>query len=47
MNLRGFCRAVAGALVLAAAVFVAPACASPRGRMYVRVGPPAPIGHWR
>ena len=32
------CLLFAGSLLLAA-----PACASPRGRVYVRVGPPAPI----
>ncbi len=30
-------------LLLGFALLAAPACASPRGRLYVRVGPPAPV----
>ncbi len=36
-------RACAAFLVLALALLATPACAAPRGRLYVRVGPPAPI----
>jgi hypothetical protein len=36
-------RTWAGALLVAATVAVSPACASPQGRVYVRVGPPASI----
>jgi YXWGXW repeat-containing protein len=32
-----------GALALAVTMFASPACASPRGRVYVRLAPPAPI----
>jgi len=31
------------AFLLGAALVASPACAAPRGRVYVRVGPPAPI----
>jgi hypothetical protein len=43
MTAHRFLRTVIGGLVLAAAVFTATACAAPRGRIYVRVGPPVPI----
>ena len=36
-------RTLAGLLLLAATVAVSPACASPQGHVYVRVGPPAPV----
>jgi hypothetical protein len=32
-----------GAVILAATIGASVACASPRGRIFVRVGPPAPI----
>jgi hypothetical protein len=38
-----FCRSVLAVLVLAGTIGSAAACVSPRGRVYVRVGPPAPI----
>jgi hypothetical protein len=38
-----FCRTMVGALVIAASLFAWPACAVPRGRVYVRVGPPVPV----
>jgi len=34
---------LSAAFVLAATTLASTACASPRGRVYVRVGPPAPI----
>jgi len=37
------CRATMSALILTFALSGLSACASPRGRLYVRVGPPAPI----
>jgi hypothetical protein len=43
MKTSRFWRSVAGVLLVATTVAVSPACASPRGRMYIRVGPPAPI----
>jgi len=36
-------RPLAAAFILVAALVTATACAAPRGRLYVRVGPPAPI----
>ena len=36
-------RTTAAAVLLAAAVGVMPACAATSGRLYVRIGPPAPI----
>ncbi len=36
-------RASAVALMLSASLLAAPACAAPHGRLYVRVGPPAPV----
>jgi hypothetical protein len=36
-------RILVASLFLAAALASSAACASPRGRVYVRVGPPAPI----
>ena len=36
-------RTVTGAVLVAGLLAAAPACAAPRGRVYVRVGPPAPI----
>ena len=38
-----FWRGLTGALVLTAVTVALPACAAPRGRLYVRVGPPAPV----
>ena len=38
-----FWRTVVGALLVSATIAASPACAAPRGRLYVRVGPPAPI----
>ena len=35
-----FLRTASAALLLSATIAAAPACASPRGRVYVRVGPP-------
>jgi hypothetical protein len=43
MTPRPFYRTILGALVLAGALFAASACAAPGGRLYVRVGPPAPV----
>jgi WXXGXW repeat (2 copies) len=43
MTASRFWRTTAGMLILLATVWVSPACASPRGRIYVRVGPPFPI----
>jgi hypothetical protein len=37
------CRTMLCVIVLTGSVLAAPACASPRGRVYVRLGPPAPI----
>jgi hypothetical protein len=34
---------LAAAFILVATLVVATACTAPRGRLYVRVGPPAPI----
>ena len=36
-------RTSASAALVAAAIGVMPACTAPRGRLYVRVGPPAPV----
>ena len=36
-------RVLAGAILLTATVATGTACATPRGRVYLRVGPPAPI----
>jgi hypothetical protein len=38
-----FLRTLAGVLLVAATIAASPACAAPRGRLYVRVGPPDPI----
>ena len=38
-----FLRSASAVLLLSATVGVAPACAASRSRVYVRVGPPAPI----
>ncbi len=43
MATRSSLRAYAAAFVLSASLLGAPACASPGGRFYVRVGPPVPI----
>ncbi len=43
MKMQRLCRGMIWALCLAGALLATPACASPRGRVYVRVGPPAPI----
>jgi hypothetical protein len=43
MTTNRFWRTAAGVLLVTATVAVSPACAAPRGRLYVRVGPPAPI----
>jgi hypothetical protein len=43
MTPRPFYRTLLGTLVLAGSLFATSACAAPRGRLYVRVGPPAPI----
>ena len=43
MGMRVTCRAMVCTLVVAGSLIAAPACASPRGRVFVRVGPPAPI----
>jgi WXXGXW repeat (2 copies) len=43
MKLHKVWRSVAGALLISTAIAVAPACAAPAGRVYVRVGPPASI----
>src|SRR6266545_1274183 len=40
---RRFWRTASAVLLLSATVAASPACAAPRGRLYVRVGPPAPI----
>jgi hypothetical protein len=36
-------RFLAGVVLVTATLAVSSACAAPRGRLYVRVGPPAPI----
>jgi len=38
-----YCRTAAAVLFISGTITVSSACASPRGRVYVRVGPPAPI----
>ena len=38
-----WCRTLVVSLILVTTVAVSSACASPRGRVYVRVAPPAPI----
>ena len=38
-----FWRTAAGVLLVCAAMMASAACAAPQGRLYVRVGPPAPI----
>ncbi len=43
MTLRRFGRAAAGVVLIVGSIWAMPACAAPRGRIYVRVGPPAPI----
>jgi len=45
MTIRRFLKTFASAAILTSALAVATACVSaqPRGRVYVRVGPPAPI----
>jgi hypothetical protein len=36
-------RISAATLVISGLLLVAPACATPHGRVYVRIGPPAPV----
>src|SRR5437870_2010158 len=43
MSMRRTVGRMAAVLLLGGCLLPAVACASPRGRMYVRVGPPAPI----
>jgi hypothetical protein len=43
MNTKRLYRSIIGIAVLTGTLLALPACASPRGRVYVRVGPPAPI----
>jgi len=43
MGLRVACRAMVCTVAIVGSLMAAPACASPRGRVFVRVGPPAPI----
>jgi hypothetical protein len=43
MTRQRFWRALAGVVVVAATMAITPACAATRGRVYVRVGPPAPV----
>ena len=43
MSVTRYGRAVAAALIMSGTIAVSSACATPRGRVYVRVGPPAPI----
>jgi hypothetical protein len=43
MKLAGFCRTSTAALILVGLMVIAPACAAPRGRLYVRLGPPEPL----
>jgi hypothetical protein len=45
MKIRRFVKTVASAVIVASALAASTACASvePRGRVYVRVGPPAPL----
>jgi len=43
METRRLCGKLLGVMLVAGTLLAAPACASPRGRVYVRVGPPAPI----
>jgi YXWGXW repeat-containing protein len=43
MSMIRYGRAVAAALIMSGTIAVSLACATPRGRVYVRVGPPAPI----
>ena len=43
MGRRGLFRIWASALLMSGSLVVGPACAAPRGRIYVRVRPPAPI----
>ena len=43
MTAHRFLRTASAVLFLSATIAVSPACAAPRGRLYVRVGPAAPI----
>jgi WXXGXW repeat (2 copies) len=43
MDVRSVFGTFSAAAVLTVVLFAAPACASPRGRVYVRIGPPAPV----
>ena len=47
MTPRQFCHTALGIILLAGSILVTPACAAPRGRLYVRVGPPAPVVEMR
>jgi hypothetical protein len=43
MTIARCCRTAAVVMVVSGTIAVSSACAAPRGRIYVRVGPPAPI----
>jgi hypothetical protein len=43
MSISRYGRTVAAALMMSATIAVSSACASPRGRVYVRVAPPGPL----
>ena len=43
MSILRYGRTVAAALMVCGTIAASPACATPRGRVYVRVAPPAPI----
>jgi hypothetical protein len=43
MRIDHFCRHVFGLALLVGTLAMSAACATPRGRVYIRVGPPAPI----
>ena len=43
MRIDRFCRSLLGLALLVGTLATSAACAAPRGRLYVRVGPPRPI----